>query len=107
MKNMGTPMKIVLGLVVVLILIGLFWLMVGFNMWAMLFLIGGVVVVLIIFMMFLGFLKLLQKRKSVYLNAQTKHPERWSGNIRNWNKIKEVFLNPDKQKSESKEEKAA
>jgi len=50
---------------------------------------------------------LLQKRKSVYLKAQTKHPERWSGDIRNWDQIKEVKLNPDKQKLGSKEEQAA
>ncbi len=39
--------------------------------------------------------EVLQKRSSVYLNAQMKHPERWSGDIRNWDKIQEVFLNPD------------
>ncbi|MCH7601709.1 MAG: hypothetical protein IIB54_02970 [Planctomycetes bacterium] len=64
MKNMGTPMKIVLGLVAVLILIGLIWFMVGFNLWALLILIAGVIVVLVIFLMFLGLLKWLQKRKS-------------------------------------------
>ena len=51
--------------------------------------------------------EVLQKRNTVYVNAQTKHPERWSGNIRNWDQIKEVFLNPEKQKSGYKEEKAA
>ncbi len=60
MKNMGTGMKIVLGLVAVLILIGLFVFMVGFSLWAMLVMIVGIVVVLIIFLMFLVFLKLLQ-----------------------------------------------
>ena len=64
MKNMGTPMKIVLGLVAVLILIGLIWFVVGFNLWALLILIVGVIVVLVIFLMFLGLLKWLQKRKS-------------------------------------------
>jgi putative transposase len=41
----------------------------------------------------------LKGRKSVYLNVQAEHPERWSGEIRNWDHIKEVFLNPCKQKS--------
>ena len=50
---------------------------------------------------------LLQKRNVVYLKAQAKHPERWSGSVRNWDYIKDVFLNPEKQKTGTKEDKAA
>ena len=52
--------------------------------------------------------EVLEGRKSVYLNAQAERPERWSGEIRNWDHIKEVFLNPDKQKPGiEKDDKAA
>jgi len=51
--------------------------------------------------------ELLQKHQPVYLYDQTKHPERWSGDIRNWDQIQVISLNPDKQKSGSKEKKAA
>jgi hypothetical protein len=30
----------------------------------------------------------------VYEQAKIESPERWSGNIRNWNYIAEVWLNP-------------
>lgn len=40
---------------------------------------------------------MLENRKKVYQKAKDKHPERWSGDIRNWNYIKEVKLNPDNQ----------
>jgi transposase InsO family protein len=40
--------------------------------------------------------KILRKRKAVYKKAKAKNPSRWSGKIRNWNPVKEVFLNPDK-----------
>jgi transposase InsO family protein len=50
----------------------------------------------------------LESRKSVYLKAQAENPERWSGKIRNWDHIKEVFLNPSKQKPGiEKDDKAA
>ena len=39
---------------------------------------------------------ILAKRDQVYQAAKAKHPQRWSGNTRNWNPIKEVLLNPDK-----------
>ena len=39
---------------------------------------------------------ILQNRKATYLKAKMKHPERWSGNIRNWNWEETVYLNPDK-----------
>lgn len=41
-------------------------------------------------------LGILNQRKQVYLKAKKKHPNRWNGNIRNWNMIKNVYLNPDK-----------
>lgn len=50
---------------------------------------------------------LLAKRKTVYKNAKSKNPERWSGAIRNWDRITEVHLNPVKSKSEVTEHKAA
>jgi transposase InsO family protein len=40
--------------------------------------------------------EVLSKRKDVYEEAKQKHPERWSGHIRNWDEINEVYLNPEK-----------
>ena len=37
---------------------------------------------------------ILAQRQAVYEQAQARHPERWAGNIRNWNPITEVWLNP-------------
>lgn len=45
--------------------------------------------------------EILIKRKQVYQQARLKHPERWSGNIRNWEPINEVYLNPEKMKNEA------
>ena len=39
---------------------------------------------------------ILEKRHNVYELARTKHPERWSGETRNWNPIGEVTLNPER-----------
>jgi putative transposase len=39
---------------------------------------------------------LLDNRKAVYEAARAKHPQRWSGSSRNWQKIQAVHLNPDK-----------
>jgi putative transposase len=39
---------------------------------------------------------LLDNRKAVYEAARAKHPQRWSGSSRNWQKIHAVHLNPDK-----------
>ena len=36
---------------------------------------------------------ILQKRKETYIAAKKMNPKRWSGNIRNWDHIKEVVLN--------------
>lgn len=50
---------------------------------------------------------ILINRISVYQKAKLAHPERWSGEIRNWDYINEVNLNPEKSKSDIKENKAA
>jgi len=39
---------------------------------------------------------ILRQRKAVYEVAKTKHPERWSGNIRNCEPVERVCLNPEK-----------
>lgn len=49
---------------------------------------------------------ILAKRKDVYQQAKLKHPNRWSGDIRNWEPVTEVYLNPEKGKS-IREDKAA
>jgi transposase InsO family protein len=36
----------------------------------------------------------LERRREVYEAARARNPERWTGNIRNWDPIKEVVLNP-------------
>ena len=36
---------------------------------------------------------ILLKRQETYILAKSKRPDRWSGNIRNWDPIKEVYLN--------------
>ena len=38
---------------------------------------------------------ILAKRRAVYEAARARHPERWSGAIRNWRKVEVVYLNPD------------
>jgi putative transposase len=42
---------------------------------------------------------ILQHRNIVYLKAKSMFPHRWSKNTRNWNKDKEVLLNPEKCKN--------
>jgi putative transposase len=39
--------------------------------------------------------EILAKRAKVYEQARRRHPERWSGSIRNWSPVTEVVLNPD------------
>ena len=39
---------------------------------------------------------LLAKRVAIYKAAKEQHPERWSGEIRNWQRINIVHLNPEK-----------
>lgn len=41
--------------------------------------------------------EILEKRKAVYQTAKESNPERWSGEIRNWNPVTEVWLNPPKE----------
>jgi transposase InsO family protein len=50
---------------------------------------------------------ILEKRKHVYEQAKLKKPERWSGEIRNWKPVAEVYLNPEKQELGLVEKKAA
>lgn len=38
---------------------------------------------------------LLEHRKGVYETARTRHPQRWRGPLRNWQRIQAVLLNPD------------
>jgi len=39
--------------------------------------------------------EILAQRRRVYEKARKRHPERWTGNIRNWEPIGAVILNPD------------
>ncbi len=50
---------------------------------------------------------ILLNRIEVYSKAKIQNPSRWSGDIKNWERIKEVKLNPEKSKTEVKENKAA
>ena len=52
-------------------------------------------------------IEILEKRKHVYEQAKLKKPERWSGEIRNWKPVAEVYLNPEKQEPGLVEKKAA
>ena len=40
---------------------------------------------------------ILEERKVVYEAAKEKNPQWWSGDIRNWNLVTEVWLNPPKE----------
>lgn len=40
---------------------------------------------------------ILMERTTVYEAAKEKNPQRWSGDIRNWNPVTEVWLNPPKE----------
>lgn len=51
--------------------------------------------------------EILARRKAVYLKAKTKHPERWSGGIRNWDHEGKVYLNPEKAKTVKGDNQAA
>ena len=50
---------------------------------------------------------ILNHRIEVYQQAKLNNPDRWSGEIRNWNKVEEVYLNPENQKIDIEEKKAA
>lgn len=41
--------------------------------------------------------KILENRKQVYKQAKLNNPTRWSGEIRNWDRINSVYLNPVKE----------
>ena len=43
---------------------------------------------------------ILAQRQAVYEQARARHPERWSGNLRNWQPITEVWLNPSAEVAE-------
>jgi putative transposase len=45
--------------------------------------------------------QILEQRKRVYEAAKAARPERWSGNIRDWNRIEVVTLNPSKKSTSS------
>jgi transposase InsO family protein len=45
--------------------------------------------------------EILAKRTQVYLKAKGKYPNRWSGDIRNWEAVSEVHLNPEKGKTKA------
>lgn len=45
--------------------------------------------------------EILTNRKAVYEAAKLKHPERWSGSVRNWKISETVWLNPEKEISEN------
>ncbi|WP_419606296.1 hypothetical protein [Thiolapillus sp.] len=40
---------------------------------------------------------ILEQRKKVYAAVRARHPARWSGAIRNWNRIDNVWVNPPKE----------
>jgi len=45
---------------------------------------------------------LLKARDAVYKAARHRHPERWSGETRNWSPVAEVWLNPPKERQAAK-----
>ena len=51
--------------------------------------------------------EILERRKEVYQQAKLVNPNRWSNEIRNWDVIKEVYLNPDNQKIDTEDKEAA
>jgi transposase InsO family protein len=40
-------------------------------------------------------------RRKVYEKARSRNPNRWSKNIRNWNPVRQVWLNPEKKNDDS------
>lgn len=44
---------------------------------------------------------ILAKRKQVYRDAKSKNPNRWSRQIRNWEPVNEVYLNPQNEKNKA------
>ncbi|EFN8288123.1 transposase [Escherichia coli] len=41
--------------------------------------------------------QILEARKKVYREARKRHPERWSKQLRDWELIQAVYLNPEKE----------
>ena len=50
--------------------------------------------------------EILRHRKAVYTHAKSNNPNRWSGEIRNWDAVREVYLNPESKKIERERKKA-
>ena len=50
---------------------------------------------------------ILARREQVYRDAKARHPQRWSGDIRNWKPVGDVHLNPANDTTEIKTNKAA
>jgi len=50
---------------------------------------------------------LLEARSQLYLKARERHPERWSGDIRNWKPVPAVTLNPSSVENQREEIKQA
>lgn len=48
--------------------------------------------------------KILEKRHELYEAARARHPERWTGQTRNWTLTKEVWLNPEKTRENDESE---
>ena len=46
---------------------------------------------------------ILAKREEVYAHAKEKHPNRWSGQTRNWKAVGRVTLNPERDEIEEKQ----
>lgn len=43
--------------------------------------------------------EILARRCRVYEKARHRHPERWSGSLRNWEPVRTVYLNPEKKEA--------
>lgn len=50
---------------------------------------------------------ILRQRARVYESARAKHPERWSGNTRDWSVVGDVLLNPDQANEQNEHKRAA
>ena len=46
---------------------------------------------------------ILERRRRIYERARKRHPERWSGEVRNWTPVATVHLNPDPKAAEYQE----
>ncbi len=44
---------------------------------------------------------ILENRKAVYRRARQRHPERWTGETRNWTPVGVVRLNPERRSTEN------